>query len=125
MTTENPFNQSGWTTANGWTTNDVYYSVRHFSKWIGVGWQRVGIATTSPFVSASAFVSPDGTQATVVLLNTDSNPRAVTIDAGTFTFASSAIYRTAGTDERTASVGPVAGPIMMPGRSLVTVTLGP
>lgn len=125
VTTENPFDQTHWTTTNGYTINDVYYAVRHFSKWIGVGWQRVAVATTSSFVNSSAFVSPDGEQATIVLLNTDVNPHVVTIDAGAFTFASSAIYRTSGTDERTSPIGPVDGPLMMPGRSLVTVTLGP
>ena len=125
VTTENPFNQGQWTTAKGYTINDVYYAVRHFSKWIGVGWQRAAVATSSPFVKASAFVSPDGAQATVVLLNTDVNPHAVTIDPGAFAFASSAVYRTSGTDERTTSIGPVDGPVMMPTRSLVTVTFGP
>ena len=127
VTTENPSTsgQTQWTTARGYTINDAYYAVRHFSKWIGVGWQRVAVATTSSFVNASAFVGADDQQATLVLLNIDVNPHAVTIDAGSFGFGSSAVYRTSGTDERTNPIGPIDGPVMMPGRSLVTVTLGP
>jgi glucuronoarabinoxylan endo-1,4-beta-xylanase len=116
-----------WQTPKGYKINDAYYAVRHFAKWIDVGWQRVGATPTSTVVRASAFASPDGQSATLVLLNTDSAAHAVTVDAGGFVYSTSAVYRTSGTDERTAPLGPLADDnvIAMPGRSLVTVTLTP
>ncbi len=108
-----------------WTINDTYYAVRHFSKWIDVGWQRVGAAAAAGVIQPSAFASPDGQSLTVVLLNSDTAVHQVTVDAGGFAYTTSAVYRTSGTDERTSPLGPLAGPIMMPSRSIVTVTFGP
>jgi glucuronoarabinoxylan endo-1,4-beta-xylanase len=119
--------QATWQTPHGYRINDSYYAVRHFAKWIDVGWQRVAAAATASVIRASAFGSPDGQSVTLVLLNTDNNPHAITVDAGTFAFATSAIYRTSGTAERTAPLGPLpAGQTVdMPARSLVTLTLSP
>ena len=126
ITTENPGSPGSWTTANGYTINDLYYAVRHFAKWIQPGWVRVDAASSAGIVTLSAFASPDGQSLTIVLLNTDGGAaHAITVDTGTFTFGTSAVYRTSGTDERTAIIGGLDGAIMMPPRSLVTVTLGP
>ena len=43
--------------------------------------------------SLSAFLSPDGTQLTLVLINTDGSDHQVTIDPGTFAGATSNVYR--------------------------------
>jgi glucuronoarabinoxylan endo-1,4-beta-xylanase len=124
VTTENPFSPANWKTPKGYRINDAYYAVRHFSKWIDTGWQRVATSATASVIRASAFTSPDGLSLTVVLLNTDSEPHAVTVDRGGFAAASSAVYRTSGTDERTTPLGPLpdGNVVDMPGRSLVTVT---
>jgi glucuronoarabinoxylan endo-1,4-beta-xylanase len=126
VTTENPMQPSSWKNPSGYAINDAYYAVRHFSKWIQPGWQRVGAVTDAGPVRISAYASPDGQSVTMVLMNTDTADHAVTVDPGTFTFASSAVYRTAGTDERTAALGALAdGGVVMPASSLVTITLGP
>jgi glucuronoarabinoxylan endo-1,4-beta-xylanase len=119
--------QARWQTAKGYRINDAYYAVRHFAKWIDVGWQRVDADTSSSALRASAFGSPDGQKLTVVLLNTDVDPHAITVDNGGFASGVSAIYRTSGSNERTAELGPLARgqKIAMPGRSLVTVTFTP
>jgi glucuronoarabinoxylan endo-1,4-beta-xylanase len=125
VTTENPMAPSTWKSTNGFIINDIYYAVRHFSKWIDVGWIRAAATSDVGVVKATAFVSPDGTQATIVLLNTDSAEHAVTLDPGTFAFTTSAVYRTSGTSERTAALGPLPSPLVMPGASIATVTLAP
>jgi hypothetical protein len=62
-----------------------------------------------------------------VLNNTPSAPNTATLDSGAFAFGTSAVYRTSGTDERTAPLGalPAGNVLDMPGRSLATVTLTP
>ncbi len=116
-----------WKTPKGYKINDTYYALRHFAKWIDGGWLRVGATPDSTVVRASAFASPDGQSVTVVLLNTDSAEHTVTLDSGPFAFGTSAVYRTSGTDERTAPLGalPAGNVLDMPGRSLATVTLTP
>jgi glucuronoarabinoxylan endo-1,4-beta-xylanase len=120
-------NPARWTTPKGYRINDAYYAVRHFARWIDVGWQRIGAVPDASVIRASAFVSPDGGSLTAVLINTDLDPHTVTLDPSGFAFASSAVYRTSGTYERTTPVGALAsdGALEMPGRSLVTVTLTP
>ncbi len=124
---ENGKNMTSWQTPKGYRVNDAYYAVRHFAKWIDTGWQRIAATATASVIRASAFMSPDGQSATVVLLNTDDAEHSVTIDPGTFTFGTSAIYRTSGTDERTAAVGPLTdgATLDMPARSIATVALTP
>jgi O-glycosyl hydrolase len=123
---ENPFTKMPFQlNAKGYAVNDQYYAVRHFSKWIDVGWQRVGATSPASAIKVSAFVSPDGTQATLVLLNGDGQPHSITVDPGSFAFGTSAVYRSSGTDERTMPIGPLAGPIDMPAQAIATVTLAP
>ncbi len=114
-------------TPKGYKINDTYYALRHFAKWIDGGWQRVAATPDSTVIRASAFASPDGQSVTLVVLNTDTAEHTVTFDPGTFAFGTSAVYRTSGTDERTAPLGamPAGNVIDMPGRALATVTLGP
>jgi glucuronoarabinoxylan endo-1,4-beta-xylanase len=127
LSLESGTNPARWQTPQGYRINDAYYAVRHFSKWIDVGWQRVGASPTSSVIRASAFASPDGQSLTVVLINTDLDPHAITVDSGGFAFGTSAFYRTSGSDERTAALGPLptGNRVDMPARSLVTVTLTP
>lgn len=124
---ENPGSMARWQTPRGYRINDSYYAVRHFARWIDVGWQRIGATPAASVIRASAFVSPDGRSLTAVLLNTDLDRHTITLDPGAFAFTTSAVYRTSGSDERTAPIGPLTAdqPFDMPGRSLVTVTLTP
>ena len=119
--------QAQWKTPKGYKINDTYYALKHFAKWIDGGWQRIAVTPASFVIRASAFVSPDGQSATLVLLNTDTAEHTVTLDPGTFAFGTSQVYRTSGTDERTAPLGPLptGNVIDMPGRSLATATLTP
>jgi glucuronoarabinoxylan endo-1,4-beta-xylanase len=127
VTTENPGNPSGWTTTNGWQINDIYYAIRHFSKWTDVGWQRVSATSDVPVVKVSAFISPDASQATLVLLNVDAAEHDVTLAPGSFSFTTSHVYRTSGTTERTTDIGPLGSDsvVILPARAIATVTLAP
>jgi glucuronoarabinoxylan endo-1,4-beta-xylanase len=110
-----------------YTINDDYYAVQHFAKLTGTGWTRVDTSATESVITSSAFLSPDGTHLTLILINTDSADHQVTIAPGAFTGTTSAVYRSSGTTERYAAVGPLdaAGSFDMPSRSVATVTLGP
>ena len=113
--------------ATGFTINDDYYAVQHFAKGIGVGWTRVGATSTESPVTVSAFLSPDGTQLTLVVINTDGADHQVAIDPGTFAGATSNVFRSSGTTERYAAVGSLdaMASFDMPSQSIATVTLTP
>ena len=124
VTLEDP--SKAFTTPKGYTINDLYYAVKHYSKWVDAGWVRVGAASTFPAVKVTAYESPDGANVTVVLLNTDAMDHVVTVDPGTFSFGTATAYRTSGTAERTAPVS-ITTPavITMPSQSIATVVLTP
>jgi glucuronoarabinoxylan endo-1,4-beta-xylanase len=111
--------------STGYTVNDDYYAVQHFAKLTGTGWTRVDTSSTENVINASAFLSPDGTQLTLVLINTDGADHQVTIAPGTFAGTTSAVYRSSGTTERYAAVGSLdaAGSFDLPSRAIATVTL--
>jgi glucuronoarabinoxylan endo-1,4-beta-xylanase len=115
------------TTSTGYTINDDYYAVQHFAKGIATGWTRVGATPSAPALLVSAFLSPDGTHLTLVLINTSGNDYQVTIDPGTFVGATSSIYRSSGMTERYAPLGPIdaTGTVTMPAASIATVMLSP
>lgn len=122
-------NPSGLATVSttGYTINDDYYAVQHFAKNTGTGWTRVDTSSTETVITSSAFLSPDGTRLTLVLINTDGADHQVTIAPRAFTGATSAVYRSSGTTERHAAIGPLdaAGSFDMPSRSVATVVLTP
>jgi glucuronoarabinoxylan endo-1,4-beta-xylanase len=122
VTVEDP--SRAFTTAKGYTINDPYYALKHYARWVDEGWVRVDAASSLPAVKSSAFVSPDGLQLTVVLLNTDAAAHTVAVAPGGFAATTAAAYRSAGAAERTTPVTVDAAPTVdMPAQSIVTVTL--
>ncbi|MBC8131667.1 MAG: hypothetical protein H7X95_01695, partial [Deltaproteobacteria bacterium] len=121
VTTENPFERATWTTTKGYTVRDAYYALKHYARWVDTGWVRVAATASSAAVKASAFMSPDGRLATVVLLNTGTTSQNVALATGTWTVAASNVFRTAGATERTREVGPLAtgGVLALPSRGIV------
>ena len=109
-----------------YTVNDTYYALKHFAKWTDPGWVRVDATPSVAEVKASAFISPDGKQLTVVLLNTDTADHVVAVNPGTFAFSTLTAYRSSGTSERAsqAVLGDDGG-IALPARSIATLTYGP
>jgi glucuronoarabinoxylan endo-1,4-beta-xylanase len=110
---------------SAYTINDTYYAMKHFARWTDPDWTRVGASTSSPAIKASAFVSPDGGSLTVVLLNSDTTAHVVALDAGGFSFGTSALYRTSGTSERAVAMPLESSSVALPGRAIATVVLAP
>lgn len=127
VTVEDPAHPANWTTTNGFIVNDDYYAVRHFARWTGAGWTRVGASSSAQGVNASAFVSPDGTHLTLIILNTDGVSHQVGIDSGGFAGTSVTAYLTASTTATPLAQTPLTAgnTLEMPARSIVTVTFAP
>ncbi|WP_258048926.1 glycoside hydrolase family 30 beta sandwich domain-containing protein [Hymenobacter sp. NBH84] len=51
-------------------TNSFYY-IGHFSKFVRPGAKRIAVASTRDWLSATAFVNPDGKVAVVVMNDSD------------------------------------------------------
>ena len=117
---------AGGSTTAPYTINDLYYALKHFARWTDPGWVRVDATSSVSTVRASAFVSPDGSSLTLVLLNTDSKDHLVSVDPGGFAFGTLAVYRTSGDSERATPVTPESdGSITLPSRAIATITYTP
>jgi glucuronoarabinoxylan endo-1,4-beta-xylanase len=113
---------AGPSPSSPYTINDTYYALKHFARWTDPGWVRVDAVSSVSSVRASAFVSPDGSSLTLVLLNTSAKDHMVAVSPGAFSFGSLAVYRSSGASERTANVASEAdGSVSLPSRSIATL----
>jgi glucuronoarabinoxylan endo-1,4-beta-xylanase len=112
-----------FSTESGFAINPTYYALKHFSKWLDAGFQRVGATASAGGLRASAYVSPAGDRVTVVLLNTDAQAHTVALATSGFVASGSSAFRTAGDIERTSALGALAmqNAVTLPSRSVATV----
>ncbi len=112
-------------TSSSYTIYNDYYGFKQYSAFIHSDWQRVDTTEDSADVRMSAYISPDNSEVSVVIINTNS-----TIDINlTLSFAglsilSGDVYRTSQT-ENCASVGSFnpANPLTLPAQSVTTLSL--
>jgi glucuronoarabinoxylan endo-1,4-beta-xylanase len=114
-----------FSTEKGYTVNPTYYAVKHFSRWLDAGHQRVGASSSANGLRASAYIAPGGDRVTVVLLNTDAQAHTVSLETPGFVASGSSAFRTAGSIEQTAALGALAtqNAVTLPSRSVVTVVI--
>jgi glucuronoarabinoxylan endo-1,4-beta-xylanase len=114
-----------FSTEKGYTVNPTYYALKHFSKWLDPGYQRVGASSSAAGLRASAYISPESDRVSVVLLNTDAEPHTVALATPGFIASGSSAFRTAGEIERTSALGALAmqNAITLPARSVATVVI--
>ncbi|MBN2573413.1 MAG: hypothetical protein JXP73_02495 [Deltaproteobacteria bacterium] len=109
-----------------YTINDTYYALKHFARWTDPGWVRVDATSSLSVVRASAFVSPDRSRLTLVLLNTSAKDHRVAVSPGAFPFGALAVYRSSGASERAVGVAPESdGAVFLPSRSIATLAYAP
>lgn len=113
-----------FSTEKGYTINPTYYAVKHFSRWLDPGFQRVGAGSSADGLRASAYISADEQRVTVVLLNTDAQPHTIALATPGFVASNSSAFRTAAAVEQTAALGALPeSAVTLPSRSVVTVVL--
>lgn len=121
---ENPAQMDTWKSANGYAIRDPYYSLKHYAAFTDPGYIRVGAVSELTEIRSSAFISPDATQLTVVLLNVGTNSQVIHLDFGRLRRESSAVYRTSEV-ERFADLGalPTEANLSLSARSIASVVL--
>src|ERR1039458_7182559 len=93
--TQTPSGGLIWLVGNQYTLRDQYYSMRHFSLYTDPGYVRIDTQSSLPDVRASAYLAPDGSRLTLVVLNVGYTDAQVMIDSiAGFTSSQSEIYRT-------------------------------
>lgn len=80
-TAKNPDKEDAMISINWWgsyTVNQNYYVLKHFAKYIDIGYVRIELtATSDPFLRVSAFISPDGKRLVIQAINAAEDDRPV------------------------------------------------
>ncbi len=120
--------RKGLVSINGsaYQARDHYYALRHYARFTDPGYVRVGVAADSRDLRASAYIAPDQSRLSLVVLNVGNRDRAVVVDAGGFSHAQSDTYRTVfrpGRSKPWVSLGslPPDSTVVLPSRSMATV----
>ncbi|MEJ6951303.1 dockerin type I domain-containing protein [Natronospora cellulosivora (SeqCode)] len=122
---EHSWEEEPWETEEGYIVTDHYYAFKHFSAYIDENYTRIDASVESNDIKISAYICPDDSSITVVLLNTSYNSEIVALDLNDFNYRNSDVYRTYGDDEKTAYIGSLGAgySVEMPGRSIATVVI--
>jgi glucuronoarabinoxylan endo-1,4-beta-xylanase len=103
---------STWAFTHGWTYNDSYYSLKHFSYFVRPGYVRYNATIDNANERVTVYQSPDKKMTVIVVLNTSATATdGVSLDLSSFTFATSTVYRSTfsqpiSTGERWNNLGP-------------------
>ena len=110
--------------SRGYSINPSYYGLKHFSAFTNDGWQRVKASTDSAPLKISAYISPDDSQMSVVVINTSDTDIELDLSIDGFSFDRGDIYRT-GRSENCAFIGDFteSRPLALPSKSITTVAL--
>jgi len=113
---------------NNFTRQDPYYAFQHYALHTDPGWMRVDANSTSDSLLASAWLSPDGYELTVVLVNAGTTDIGAKLSLANGGFTTSEITRTVfGAAERATPLGRLSkeGVLTLPPRAVVTVWFNP
>lgn len=127
---DNPFSPGTWAFAHGWTYNDAYYALKHFSFYVRPGYVRYDAAVDNTDERVSVYQSPDKKTTVIVAMNLSASASdGMVVNLGGVAYASSTIYRSTfttpqATGERWANLGAyTTSGISLPPQSVVTVVL--
>jgi hypothetical protein len=112
--------------AQDFTLEDPYHAMRHYALNTDPGWTRVGAVSGAEQLLATAWLSPDETAVTVVLVNAGTGDLGVALDLGERAGMTSQVTRTVFEGiERSADLGTLSaeGMLRVPGHAMVTVAL--
>jgi glucuronoarabinoxylan endo-1,4-beta-xylanase len=130
--TQAPSNAMIWISEGNYTLRDQYYAMRHFARYTDPGYTRIDVTSSQSDVRASAYLAPDSSQLTLVMLNVGSCDAQVTADSiagfsATHTEAYQSTFNAidAGPSERFRQLDDfdINQPFTLPSRSVLTVVL--
>lgn len=128
---DNPFNvPSSWAFPHGWSYNDSYYALKHYSYFIRPGYVRYNATVDNTDERISVYQSTDKKMTVIVALNVSlTTTDGLALDLSTIGYSNSTVYRSTfstpiATGDRWANLGPLSGNgISLPPQSVITIVL--
>ena len=101
-----------------------YYLIKHFSKHIDAGHHRVAATSTNESIYTSAFISPDNSKLTLVIINNNATTEEIKVKVTGKTSTGLNVFQSkSGTYYKTIVVNSPADAISLPSKSVTTVVL--
>jgi glucuronoarabinoxylan endo-1,4-beta-xylanase len=66
--------------SSSYTVNKIYWAFRQFSKAIHYGWKRVNVTVDDDSLRITAYVSPDGSDLSIVIVNIDHSGKSLVLN---------------------------------------------
>ena len=110
--------------ADSFEAESTFHAMRHFTRFTDPGWVRVEAAVDAEEVLASAWLSEDESELSIVLVNAAATEQSVRLELGSEEFSSSEVTRTAFDGvERSVTLGPLPASALLdlPAHAMVTV----
>jgi glucuronoarabinoxylan endo-1,4-beta-xylanase len=123
LSIENPWTPGSWTTPNGYTVGQEYYAFKQYTAFIKPGWRRVDAVSSSTNVKTTAYISPDGSRMSIILINTSAASQNVMADPLYYEADSGRIYTTSATSKCEIVGAYTPGIITIPAKSITTLSL--
>jgi glucuronoarabinoxylan endo-1,4-beta-xylanase len=128
---DNPFNaQSTWAFSNGWSYNDAYYALKHFSYFIRPGYTRYGATINNTDERVSVYQSADTKTTVIVVMNLSATVTdGLSLALGNISYTNSTVYRSTFstpilTGERWANLGAYSSNgLSLPPQAVATIVL--
>ncbi len=119
---DNPFaNRNEWLYPKGWRVMPEYHALRHFSKFVRPGAQRVKFEALPDSVRGSAFETKDGDSIVAVIVNIGHTAKPLAISGLDGYDVSGVIMSVQGAGQKKSSKEPNVLPAQLPARSIITV----
>jgi glucuronoarabinoxylan endo-1,4-beta-xylanase len=122
--------QSQWAFSQGWTYNDSYYAMKHFSYFVRPGYVRYNATINNTDERISVYQSPDLSKTVIVVMNLSATATdGLSLTLSNVTYSTSAVYRSTFSTpisggERWASLGSYsANGLSLPPQSIATIVL--
>ena len=91
---DNPANTASWVFPNGWTYNDSYYALKHYSYFVRPGYVRYNATIDNTDERVSVFQSADTKTTVIVALNTSATATdGLSLNLSNITYTTSTMYR--------------------------------
>ena len=111
-------------TTSSYTVTPFYYLIKHFSKNVDNGYHRVDANSSNASLITTAFVSPDNSKMTIVVVNSGSTQAKVYFDPGKTVNSMSANQSISGsTYYKPVTITSATKSIFLPANSITTVVL--
>jgi O-glycosyl hydrolase len=128
---DNPFNaQSTWAFSKGWSYNDSYYAMKHFSFFVKPGYIRYNSLVNNTDERMSVYQSPDGKTTVIVVMNLSATTTdGLSMNLSNIAYTTSTVYRSTfstpiATGERWANLGGYSSNgLSLPPQSIATIVL--